>query len=482
LYFHPATTIFGIMILSSAHGELASRLPDGAAFQARSADGQTLLDLARVSLVQPMNAHSAWRWSGAHAGADRALLTLLARFDLHLEIGVSADDTVWIAAAIQEHGDATPAVFSGTGFAPDDAIRTCLGEFAEFQSWLYRPEDSARRCDTAALDAPVIDPWDVLGFAPTQRERRHAFNTACVGYDAIPAPDAFDGATEWTAVEALADRSRRWLPSQICFGRYGERSDCADRTWRADSNGCAAGPTHHGASARALLELVERDATGIWWHGRIRRPAVPRSELDNDPVSQALAARARMGHQVRLLDLTHDLEIPVVAAILADADGALLALGFGCHVDRVRAVRSAYRELCQMELSIAFAKQRVARDGDAARPEDRRLLDWLAKVGPLPHLRQDEDLVARRAPTVASDDEHTIALVCERLRRARIAAYVRDLQRPEIGVPAVRAFAPGLCHFKPRFGFKRLTEVPRALRWRDTGFEPGDMSDLPLLV
>jgi ribosomal protein S12 methylthiotransferase accessory factor len=322
----------------------------------------------------------------------------------------------------------------------------------------------------------------VLGFTPTQRDQRHSFNTAWVGIDAIPASDAFDSAIDWTEVEALTGGSGRWLPSQACFGRYGERADCADRAWRADSNGCAAGPTRPSALARALLELVERDATGIWWHARVRRPAVPRAELDDDPVSQALAARVPMGQQVRLLDLTHDLEIPVVAAILTDADGALLALGFGCHMDRVRAVRSAYRELCQMEMSIAFAKQRVPRDGDAARPEDRRLLDWLAQAGPLQHLKPDEQLVARRTAMLASDDEQTIALVRERLRRAGLEAYVRDLQRPEIGVPAVRAFAPGLCHFKQRFGFARLTEVPRALRWRDASVEPQDLSGLPLLI
>jgi hypothetical protein len=80
---------------------------------------------------------------------------------------------------------------------------------------------------------------------------------------------------------------------------------------------------------------VERDATGIWWYGGIRRPMVPRSLLEDDTLGQALAARERMGQSVRLLDLTHDLEIPVIAAIIADKKGNLLALGFGCDVDKV---------------------------------------------------------------------------------------------------------------------------------------------------
>jgi len=488
-FHHSAQVIILPMILFSAHGELASRLPsDGqAAFRAQNvAEQKAFLDLAHIGFVQRINAGSseaAWRWCGEHPAADRALLALLARFDLHLEVGLAEDEIVWVAAAIQEHasGDACEA-FSGTGFRPDEAIRTCLGEFAEFQSSLYRPGDSGKRCDRRAFNGQTIDPWEVLGFAPVQRDGRLVFNAAWQGYDSIPEPDTFDGDIDWTAAEALADRSTRWLPSQICFGRYGERALCADRTWRCDSNGCAAGSTPQQALAHACLELVERDATGIWWYGGVRAPAVPRSLLEGDPVGQALAARERMGQSVRLLDLTHDLEIPVIAAIIADKAGDLLALGFGCDVDRVRAVRSAYSEMCQMELSIAFAKRRVEQGGDAVRLEDCRLLDWVAKASHLPHLQPDERLVAPRSPDVACSDEQAVDLVRERLRRAGLEAYSLDLQRADIGVPAVRAFVPGLCHFKPRFGFRRLIDVPRALRWREAGFDVDELTDLPLLI
>lgn len=475
------------MILVSAHGEIASRLPtDGqAVFRARNAtEEKILLDLARVGFVQRMNAGSAWHWSSDHCAADRTLLAMLARFDLHLEVGLAEDETVWIAAAIQEHaGEDARQAFSGTGFRPEDAIRTCLGEFAEFQSWLYRPGDSGTRCERRALRERAIDPWDVLGFAPAQRDRRMEFNPAWQGYDSIPAPAAFDGDMDWTAASSLSDGSTYWIPSQLCFGRYSQHAECVDKNWRSDSNGCAAGATREQAVAHALLELIERDATGIWWYGGARRPAIPRSLLEDDALSQALATRQRLGQSVQLLDLTHDLEIPVVAAILADKnDGYPLALGFGCDVDRLRALRSAYREMCQMELSIAFAKRRVAQADEAARPDDRRLLDWLSTVGRLPHLQPDERLVARRSPSVACDEGQITGIAHERLRRAGLQAYIVDLQRPDIGMPAVRAFVPGLCHFKPRLGFRRLIEVPRALRWRDANFGSQDLNAVPLLI
>jgi ribosomal protein S12 methylthiotransferase accessory factor len=477
------------MILGSTHGDLACRLPiDGAAAYAEShADAQqALLDLARLGFVQPVNTGSSatvWHWNGRYPASDRALLALLAQFDLHLEVGLAADETVWIAAAIPENvDDNARQAFSGTGFEPADAVRTCLGEFAEFQSWIYRPGDERTHCDRGALGGLALDPWSVLGFTQGQCKQWSAFNTSWQGYDSIPAPHAFDGEIDWAAARALRDATIWWIPAQLCFGQYGKHAACTDKDWHGDSNGCAAGPTYQQALAHALLELAERDATGIWWYGGVRRPAVPRSLLEQNALGQALVARERIGQTVHLLDLTHDLAIPVVAAILTDEDESLLSLGFGCHPDCEHAVRSAYREMCQMELSILFAKRRVAQAGDAARPEDRRLLDWLSTVGCLPHLRPDAVLVARQSPDFACDDRQTVELVHDRLSRAGLEAYVVDLQRPDIGVPAVRAFVPGLCHFKPRLGFKRLVDVPRTLRWRDARFNGRDLSDLPLLL
>jgi ribosomal protein S12 methylthiotransferase accessory factor len=473
------------MILNASHGRAAISWPDGVLDFCPSAagDAEALRLLARAGFVQPTEHGSgtpAWRWSSDDAVSDRALLALIAAFDLELEIGMAADKTAWIAIAVPKPTDeeAGGEAFSGTGFAPADAIRSCLGEFAEFQSWLYRPGDSDRRCERSALGDQAIDPWLVLGFAPEQRARWRDFNADWPGYDSIPDPAAFQGAIDWSRVTALGAGGDGWLPSQLCFGRYGD-------DWRSDSNGCAAGQTAGHAIAHALLELVERDATGIWWHARISRPGLPPSSLQDEQLAKAMTARTDMRQRVSLLDLTHDLGIPVVATALTDTDNNLLSLGFGCHVDWMRAARAAYLEMCQMELAVALVRRRVRQAGAAVDPDDRRLLDWIARanVESLPHLRPDERLTSCRAPAAGPDDEgDATALVLERLQRAKLQAYVADLRRQDIGIAAVRAFVPGLCHYKPRLGHRRLIEVPRALRWRDASFGIQDLSELPLLI
>lgn len=482
---------FDVMILGARHGTAAAMLAPGVTAIAAGSDPRiesALQDLYRLGFVDRAP-DERWRWRGADD--DRRLLALLSTFALRLQVGRLLGETVCIAAALWEpqHGAADggrPAgdVFSGTGFKPDDAIRSCLGEFAEFQSWLFRPGDAVRRCRGSELGAQAIDPWSILGFSAQQRDHWQAFNEAWQGYDSIPDPTAFVGDIDWSSVRPAGDGLQSWLPSQVCFGRYGYRIRRSGNIWRSDSNGCAAGATPEGARLAALLELVERDATGIWWYGRCPRPQLDLSGLEHADLDAAITARRRQGQHIGLLDLTHDLGVPVVAAILLDAGGTLLASGFGCKTIIGHAAASAYLEMCQMEMSVALVKQREARAPDgAATAEDRRLLRWLsdANVRRLPQLVPADAASVPRSP-IAGNLEPTFGAIVERLSQARLSAYLVDLQRPDIGIPAVRMFVPGLCHFKPRLGHSRLVEVPKALAWQEPAFAAIDLNQSPLLI
>jgi ribosomal protein S12 methylthiotransferase accessory factor len=50
------------------------------------------------------------------------------------------------------------------------------------------------------------------------------------------------------------------------------------------------------------------------------------------------------------------------------------------------------------------------------------------------------------------------------LARAGLAPWVIDLTRPDVGIPVVKAFVPGLC-FRNRFAPGRLYDVPVTLGW-----------------
>jgi ribosomal protein S12 methylthiotransferase accessory factor len=427
------------MMLGTRHG-VAIEAGDAAALSA----------LRRLGFADPVDT------------ADRRLLALLSTFDLRLQLGRSLDGGAWIAAAMWNPCDGTGGdVFSGAGFEPGDAIRSCLGEFAEFQSWLFRPSDATRRGATAVR---AIDPWSVLGFSDRQRAEPDA--AAC--YDDIPSGETFASEIDWSEAVCLNDGLPAWVPSQLCFGRYAQRARAAPSNWRNDSNGCAAGETAEAARLAALLELIERDATGIWWYGRCRRPGLNPARLGHPALHAAIEARMQAGKTVHLLDLTHDLQVPVVAAILFQ-DEQLLGLGFGCKQSLEAAAVSAYLELCQMELSIALARQRAS-------AEDEQLLRWMRDITLSAHLTPDGSGATSAAREPTFDD------VLQRLRSLGLHTYAIDLQRAGIGVPAVRLFVPGLCHYKPRLGHRRLVEVPKMLGWKLEGFGAADLTSMPLLI
>ena len=456
------------MILFSAHGVLASALPeDGRSSSARTSRERSALDdLERIGFVQrgDEGGEPAWRWRSKHPAGDRALLGLLARFDLDLELGLAADETVWIAAAIQRSAAwEEREAFSGSRLHPADAVRSCLGEFAEFQSWLFRPGDATWR---GVGDARAIDPWSVLGFSNRQRTEPDVW----AAYDDIPSGETFSGEIDWSEAICLNDNAPSWVPSQLCFGRYAQRARAAPNNWRNDSNGCAAGETVEAARFAALLELIERDATGIWWYGRCRRPGLDPARLGQPALSGAVEARLRRGQTVHLLDLTHDLQVPVVAAILFQ-DDQLRGLGFGCKPSIEAAAASAYLELCQMELSLALARQRGGE-------EDEQLLRWVKNITPASH----SYLLPIGRGEMATVPEPTFESVRERLRSMGLRICAIDLQRSDIGVPAVRLFVPGLCHYKPRLGHRRLVEVPQKLGWKIEGLGEADLNSTPLLI
>src|SRR5205085_6632739 len=99
---------------------------------------------------------------------------------------------------------------------------------------------------------------------------------------------------------------------------------------------------------QGLLELIERDATAIWWYQRVARPALALDDVDDPFVQELRADYAREGWHVHVLDLTHDIGIPVYAAIARHHALDRHALGFGCHLQAGIALGRALTELNQL--------------------------------------------------------------------------------------------------------------------------------------
>jgi ribosomal protein S12 methylthiotransferase accessory factor len=379
---------------------------------------------------------------------------------------------VWAALANLKPGVAglEPVSCCGTGLSAAQARQRCVGEMAERASAVARATDAVAWGEAGRLSGEALPLQELLGFAPEQVEHRGRID---------------DAALAWVAVDAVTGVRRRLVPAALCY-------DEAPPSWcpspfpiGAGSRGCAAGATREQALAAALLELIEHDATGIWWYAACPRPSPVFQRSVEPELAELLGWRSRHPRPSWLLDLTHDLGVPVVAALSSEADGRLVALGVAARPTVQDAAAAALRELAQSELGIHLFFQRRTQRAIEPSAADRRLALWLRSVttGNMPALRPTSDPAETGGAGAAHPPCRDAAgCAADSLARAGIEAWWLDLTREDIGVPVVRVLAPGSCHVQPRLGLARLTEVPVRLGWRPPGFGRRDLNHFPLLV
>jgi ribosomal protein S12 methylthiotransferase accessory factor len=255
----------------------------------------------------------------------------------------------------------------------------------------------------------------------------------------------------WAPAWSLTRQARAYLPLGFCYA-HAPADDVRHIGWT--SNGCAAGNTLEEAMVHGFLELVERDAAAVWWYNRLPRPAVSRHHLTaaSMPITEPALPE---GWRHWLLDITHDVGIPVVVGIAHHERAGQWALGFGCGFDMSRACNRALTEVVQL---IAAGKHVPVPQPEAGDAVPRFLLpspDALpARQLPTPHVTNMAGLVKACVQAAADQGLETLVL---------------DYTRPDLPLHTVKVVVPGLCHIWPEYFTARLDEVPLKMAWAGAG-------------
>lgn len=355
----------------------------------------------------------------------------------------------------------------GKGTSAEQARAGGLAEAIERYSGVWHGEESAVKGTLRELEGDgAVDPRRILLFSERQHRLRSEINAGRVKPSQL-VPEPFDPTrpTDWQPGWSLTDDERRWVPSALCY--YGYPFGDGPRFAWADSNGCAAGNTVEEAVLQGFLELVERDAVALWWYNRVRRPQVDLTSFGEPYLARVWAYYESIGRELWVLDLTTDLGIPTFAAVSRQLDTGTeqIALGFGAHLDPRAAVVRAVSEMNQ------FLPFIVGHDSGDLPIADSDIIEWLTTVtvAAQPYLVPDPRLPVVRAgdfERLASGDLRDDVRTCvDVARRLRLDTVVVDQTRPDVGMPVVKVFVPGLRHFWARFGPGRLYDVPVRLGW-----------------
>jgi len=221
--------------------------------------------------------------------------------------------------------------------------------------------------------------------------------------------DLISGEAVWIPVEAVA------LDRTIRIARFWQSSD-----------GLASGNTFAEAILHGVLERIERDAVVLWDISTLkqRMDACIDPASFHDPVLNELTARIdSAGLTLRLFDITSDIGIPAVTALLGPSDIAAarrvryldVTVGSGAHPSPLRAVIRAVTEAAQSRLTF------ISGGRDDIEPETftRELPDSIRScfdAAPKPASRLDAPL-----PKGA---EALLELTIDHMRHAGIASAI----------------------------------------------------------
>ncbi|MCV9999757.1 YcaO-like family protein [Pararhizobium sp. YC-54] len=379
-----------------------------------------------------------------------------------------ADD--WLPPAARPEAG---RIAAGRGLTRKEAYLSCLGEAAELASASFWGDEAVTRAKYSKVNRQALHPASLLCTSDAQYDQRAHWNAVHGAFDWMPARFNEDEPIDWIEATTPDKKTKIWVPAAYAYIGYFEAGD--ERAFAiADSNGCAAGASQEDAVIAAFLELVERDATALWWYGRHPRPAFDQTGLQGASTLVASLADRRRNHH--LLDLTTDLGIPVCAAISFEPEGDAVAIGVSAHFDASRAAVAALTEMLQIEFSLEMRKAAPIESNDGFQ-------FWLdaVRLQTMPHLlpadRRKNELVSSlrgMPPTIQN---------CVRIcHDAGLQFLMLDLTRPAIRVPAVRVIVPGLRTLRRRCGDGRLFDVPVRQGWCDTPQAAEDLNVIPLSI
>ncbi|MEU4539541.1 YcaO-like family protein [Streptosporangium sp. NPDC023825] len=391
-------------------------------------------------------------------------------------------------------------VSTGTAFGdPGRAEMSAVGEAVERYCGNFVPA-GLLRSSYRRLREPALDPARLALYGDAQH--------AEPGFPFTPF--TADLEVLWTRGRDLRDGTPAWLPASLVYVNYftPPRADEPPTNY-AMLAGIAAGPSARAARTAALEEVIERDATVVWWAGEL--PARPVTGAGH-PAAPLLpeaepgwyrAAGASGSCRYRVVAIPTVFEVAVVGVLLDDPRTGIAVFGVAARPDPAEAVRKALAEavtlrryalgLIDPEGEIWAAAAAGVIDARIFKPHraDRRYADDyrgdfrdVVDLGCHSQLWLDPRMRAHLAPITACTDAIALADLphvdgdvldgyLERVAARGLDAYAADLTTPDIaaaGLSVARVIVPGAYSNAPAafpfLGGHRLRDDPARLGLR----------------
>lgn len=399
-------------------------------------------------------------------------------------------------------GDTCRGTAAGKALREDRADTMALCEALErlaFYPW-KAPQTHLASLDELGEEA--LDPRTYFLFSELQFQEREVRNARTGLLDFIPLPYDSSVAIRWSKLWSLTRQRWRYFPCNALYAQtYVFPEDEGKKYFYYTSNGAASGSCLEEALFHGILETIERDAAAIWWFNRICRPRVDLSEAS--PLVNDLVGRLRhIGRESWVLDLTHDLGVPVMVAISRRTEGPeRVVVSFGCHPDALRALEGAFMEHVQLltyvngegsrQMANVYRQRRgqppLTFDPDKFVHGEPTVNRWYHEHSCQtdPHLlpsgesRRLGDFPAWEGSPDIADDVRVLQKQLEK-KGLEVLFYPCPVTDAELSV--VRVIIPGLRHIHPQLAPGRLYDVPVQLGWLPSPRKEEELNPLAVVI
>lgn len=224
----------------------------------------------------------------------------------------------------------------GAALGNDEAARgAAVGEAIERYCGNAVPDDLVLSSATALRDSGL----DVL--APGSLALYSSEQYGLHGFPFLPFTEASE--IRWAQGRWMDSGSRVLLPAPLTYLGYYTGIRAAEPPVGAlHYAGIAAGRSRAEAEMSALLELLERDATALWWAEGA--PSLEIADWDCFGLRRRLADPESGSRSVRVLIVPSPFGVPVAAVWVRDEKRGLVALGTACRTTVLDAIEKALVE------------------------------------------------------------------------------------------------------------------------------------------
>lgn len=400
-------------------------------------------------------------------------------------------------------------VSGGSAFYDPSAARNAaIGEAVERYcgNWVDGVElTRASFAELRSKGARAVDPEQLVLFSESQY--------ASPGFPFVPFTR--DLQVHWVRGCSLTEGRPAWLPASLVFVNW-HMAQYQDEppTNFLNYPGIAAGPNLDAALASAIEEIIERDATMVWWTNRQALPAI---ELTSELAALWKGSPTDLGQRAWMIHLDNQFDVPVMAGVVENVEQNWFNIGFAARPHPVQAALKAWTE--------ALTLQDGSRDMDDPDGLFRQGIEWGDVDGSLikpwradrayldsyrSDFRDVVDLMcqqqvfldprAREAvrpwtdarPTRSFDDlpklpDRSLATYKKTLESQGFEIFYADVTTPDVeltGMKVVRVLVPGLCmNFPAAFpclGGGRIQNTAVQLGWRETALKEEELNYFPL--